>query len=68
MHKLLAIFAAILGEAEQIVPMFIHNPNSQRIEGIVVTTLNGAFSAFAQAAAPATPGTTTTTTTTMPQG
>ena len=36
-----AIFAAILGEAEQIVPVFIHNPKSQQIEGVIVTTLNG---------------------------
>lgn len=41
-----SIFKAILGEAEAIVPIFIHNPKSQQIEGIVVTTLNGALSAL----------------------
>ncbi len=35
------LFAAILGEAEQIVPIFIHNPKSQAIEGVIVTTVNG---------------------------
>ena len=38
------IFQLILGEAEQIVPIFIHNPQSQKIEGVVVTTLNAALS------------------------
>lgn len=36
-----SIFAAILGEAEVIVPLFIHNPKSQQIEGVVVSTLPG---------------------------
>lgn len=38
---LLTILQLILGEAEQIVPMFIHNPKSQQIEGIIVGTANG---------------------------
>lgn len=41
------IFAIILGEAEQIVPVFIHNPKSQQIEGIIVTSVNHAVEALA---------------------
>jgi len=42
------IVTLILGEAEQIVPIFIHNPQSQKIEGIVVTTVNSAVGGLAQ--------------------
>lgn len=48
MQTFLKIFAAILGEAEQIVPIFIHNPKSQQIEGVIVTTLNGALEGLGQ--------------------
>lgn len=41
--KLLQIIQAILGISEEIVPVFIHNPTSQKIEGVIVTTLNGAL-------------------------
>jgi hypothetical protein len=37
----LQIVALILGEAEQIVPIFIHNPKSGQVEGVIATTLNG---------------------------
>lgn len=37
----LSIFALILGSAENIVPIFIHNPKSNQIEGVIVTTANG---------------------------
>jgi hypothetical protein len=50
--NLLAIFQLILGEAEQIIPIFIHNPKSQQIEGIVVTTVNAATAALAGAVQP----------------
>lgn len=40
MPSWLKIITAILGEAEQVVPIFIHNPKSEKIEGVVVTTLN----------------------------
>lgn len=39
----LSIFKLILGEAETIIPIFIHNPKSQQIEGIIVTTANAAI-------------------------
>jgi hypothetical protein len=43
--SLKSLIVQILGEtvvaAEEIVPLFIHNPVSQKIEGVVVTTLNG---------------------------
>lgn len=45
--KWLSIFAAILGEAEQIVPIFIHNPKSQQLEGVIVTTANAAIAGLA---------------------
>lgn len=41
--KLLQIIQAIIGISEEIVPVFIHNPTSQKIEGVIVTTLNGAL-------------------------
>lgn len=44
--KLLDILKLILGEAEQIVPIFIHNPKSQQIEAVVATTANAVVSTF----------------------
>ena len=41
--KLLQIIQTVFGIAEEIVPVFIHNPTSQKIEGVIVTTLNGAL-------------------------
>jgi hypothetical protein len=40
MNNFWKIFEAILGTAEQIVPIFIHNPKSGQIEGVIVSTLN----------------------------
>ena len=40
--------ALIIGEGEQIAPIFIHNPQSQKIEGAVVTSVNGLLEAIAQ--------------------
>jgi hypothetical protein len=51
------IFALILGSAEQVVPIFIHNPKSQQIEGVIVSTLNGVLSGLAAPTTPATPPT-----------
>ena len=47
MNNFWKIFLAILGEAEQIVPIFIHNPKSQQIEGVIVTTSNAAIAGLA---------------------
>ena len=44
----LTIFGTILGEAETLVPVFIHNPKSQQIEGVVVTQANNLFALLAQ--------------------
>ena len=44
----LLIFGTILGEAETLVPVFIHNPKSQQIEGVVVTQANNLFALLAQ--------------------
>ena len=40
----LALLKLILGEAEQIVPAFIHNPKSQKIEAVVFMTAATALS------------------------
>lgn len=37
----LKIIEAIIGVGEEIVPIFIHNPKSRKIEGVIVSTLNG---------------------------
>ena len=42
------ILGLFLGEAEAIVPIFIHNPNSQRIEGVVMTATNNLFATILQ--------------------
>lgn len=49
------IILAALGAAEEIVPIFIHNPQSQKVEAVIVTTVNHAVLALAppQASTPA---------------
>lgn len=39
--NLLKLIEAFLGTAEEVVPVFIHNPKSQKIEGVVVGTMDG---------------------------
>jgi hypothetical protein len=46
------LIALILGEAEAVVPVFLHNANSQKIEAIVVTTVNDAVAVLAAVPAP----------------
>lgn len=54
--KLWGFLGAILATAEGTVPIFIHNPKSQQIEGVVVTEANQLFVTLAQMfAAPAAP-------------
>jgi hypothetical protein len=55
----LALFEAILGVGEKVVPIFIHNPKSQQVEGVVVSTAEGVGQVIAatQAAQAATPPT-----------
>jgi hypothetical protein len=53
MKNWLQIISMILGEAEQILPIFIHNPKSQKIEAIVMTTAETAVAALATAPVPA---------------
>ena len=55
----LKIFELVLGTAEAIVPVFIHNPRSQQIEGVIVTTLNGVLAGLDANAKPAATPTTT---------
>jgi len=49
---LLQLIALLLGEAEKVIPIFIHNPKSQAIEGVVVTTANAAVGALMTLPAP----------------
>ena len=44
--NLLALLRLILGEAEQIIPIFVHNPKSQQIEAVVLGTVNGVVGAL----------------------
>lgn len=46
-NKWLLILGGILGTAEQVVPIFIHNASSQQIEGVVVTAGNQLFETLA---------------------
>lgn len=43
----LNILSLIFGAAEQIVPIFVHNPQSQKVEAIVMTTTNHALQTLA---------------------
>jgi len=45
----LNVLKLILGEAAEIVPAFIHNPQSQKIEGVVISTLPGVLQAVSDA-------------------
>jgi len=42
------ILGLFLGTAESIVPVFIHNPESQKIEGVIMTSANNLFSTILQ--------------------
>ena len=53
----LNILKLILGEAEQIVPIFVHNPKSQQIEAVIATTADEAVSIASQLIAPVVPAT-----------
>ena len=48
MSKLSQILKILLGVGEAVVPIFIHNAQSQRIEGIVLTTANAATDAIGE--------------------
>lgn len=48
--KLLDILKLILGEAEEIVPLFVHNAKSQKIEAIIVGTADGLVAGLTPAA------------------
>lgn len=48
--KLLNIIEALLGTAEEIVPVFIHNAKTQKLEGVIVTTANTVFAELGTAA------------------
>jgi hypothetical protein len=45
----LQIIEDIIGVGEEIVPLFIHNPQSQKIEGVVVSNLNGILTGLGKA-------------------
>lgn len=42
----LKIFEAVLGIGVQVIPIFIHNPQSQQVEAIIITSLEAAMKAL----------------------
>lgn len=46
--KVWAFLGTILATAETTVPIFIHNPQSQQIEGVIITQGNQLFVTLAQ--------------------
>jgi hypothetical protein len=48
MSKLWVALGAILATSEEVVPIFVHNPQSQKIEATVVTPANQLFVTLAQ--------------------
>jgi len=44
----LTFLGLFLGTAETIVPIFIHNPESQQIEGVIMTATNNLFTTILQ--------------------
>jgi hypothetical protein len=44
----LQIAALVLGEAETLIPIFIHNPQTQKVEAVVVTSLSHVLDQLAQ--------------------
>lgn len=47
----LALIEGILGVGAQVVPIFIHNPQSQKVEAVVLSTLPGIEQVLSQAQA-----------------
>jgi hypothetical protein len=43
-----SILGLFLGTAETIVPIFIHNPQSQQVEGVIMTSTNNLFTTILQ--------------------
>lgn len=56
----LALIEGILGVGAQVVPIFIHNPQSQKVEAVVLSTLPGIEQVLSQAQANPTPAATKT--------
>ena len=52
---LLAIIELLIGTAENIVPLFIHNPKSNAIEGVIATVVNSVMEQGPVALAPPAP-------------
>lgn len=46
-NKWVLILGSLLGTAESVVPIFVHNPQSQQIEGVIVTAGNQLFETLA---------------------
>lgn len=59
----LKIFGIVLGLGEEVVPIFIHNPQSQQIEGVIVSTLAGILQGLGTPASPIPPAPTAPSTT-----
>lgn len=50
--NLLLLIQTLLATAEEIVPIFIHNPASQKVEGVIVSTVNGVLAGLGKPAVP----------------
>lgn len=50
MGSIAQIIALITGAAENVVPIFIHNPTSQKIEGVIIGDVNAVLSALKELA------------------
>lgn len=51
----LRIAQLILGEAEVIVPLFVHNPKTQQVDAVIATTLAHVLDGLTQGSATKTP-------------
>ncbi len=50
--SVLEIIRAVVGAAEEIVPIFIHNPKSQKIEAVIITGADHALENLGSATGP----------------
>jgi hypothetical protein len=55
--NILSLIGLILGTAETIIPIFLHNPKSQQVEGVIFTTANNLFNELSSLKLPVPPPT-----------
>ena len=44
--NILSIISLVVGLGEEIVPIFVHNPKSQQVEAVIVSTIDGVVTAL----------------------